>query len=39
MYEEVADICIDTNGRGTGSIAREAFKLLKDEGILWQPKL
>ena len=39
LYEEVADICIDTNGRGTGSIAREVFKQLKDEGILWQPKL
>lgn len=34
LYEEVADISIDTAGRGTGSIAREAFARLKDEGIL-----
>ena len=34
LYEEVADISIDTTGRGTGSIAREAFSRLKDEGIL-----
>ena len=34
LYEEVADIAIDTAGRGSGSIAREAFTLLKREGIL-----
>ena len=34
LYEEVADLTIDTAGRGTGSIAREAFSLLKREGIL-----
>lgn len=34
LYEEVADITIDTAGRGTGSIAREVFSLLKEQGIL-----
>lgn len=34
LYEEVADACIDTAGRGSSSIAREAFKLLKKQGIL-----
>lgn len=34
LYEEVADLTIDTAGRGTGSIAREAFARLKDAGIL-----
>ena len=34
LYEEVADIAIDTAGRGTGSIAREAFARLREEGIL-----
>ena len=34
LYEEVADMTIDTAGRGTGSIAREAFARLKDAGIL-----
>lgn len=34
LYEEVADLTIDTAGRGTGSIAREAFACLKKEGIL-----
>lgn len=38
LYEEVADIVIDTAGRGTGSIAREAFRRLKEEGVLWQPE-
>ena len=36
LYEEVADIAIDTAGRGTGSIAREAFSLLKKRGVLVQ---
>ena len=34
LYEEVADLTIDTAGRGTGSIAREAFAQLKENGIL-----
>jgi len=34
LYEEVADATIDTAGRGTSSIAREVFRLLKREGIL-----
>ncbi|MBQ9043600.1 MAG: shikimate kinase [Eggerthellaceae bacterium] len=34
LYEEVADLAIDTAGRGTGAIAREVFSLLKKEGIL-----
>ncbi|MBR0406206.1 MAG: shikimate kinase [Eggerthellaceae bacterium] len=38
LYEEVADICIETAGRGTGLISREVFRLLKKEGIIWQPR-
>ena len=34
LYDEVADAEIDTAGRGTGSIAREAFSLLLKRGIL-----
>ena len=34
LYEEVADITVNTAGRGTGSIARETFTLLKKQGIL-----
>ena len=34
LYEEVADIVIDTAGRGSGSIAREAFARLRDAGVL-----
>lgn len=34
FYEEVADIEIDTAGRGSGSVAREVMRLLKREGIL-----
>ena len=34
LYEEVADMVIDTAGRGSGSIAREAFARLIDAGIL-----
>lgn len=34
LYEEVADLTIDTAGRGSHSIAREAFILLKREGVL-----
>lgn len=36
LYEEVADIEIDTTGRGTGAIAREAFDRLVKEGVLWR---
>lgn len=36
LYEEVADITIDTAGRTTGSIAREVFALLSEKGILVQ---
>lgn len=38
LYEEVADVQIETAGRGTGLIAREVFKRLKEEGIVWQPR-
>lgn len=34
LYEEVADLVIDTAGRGSGSIARETFSLLLREGAL-----
>lgn len=34
LYEEVADLRIDTAGRTSASIARELFSLLKKEGIL-----
>lgn len=34
LYEEVADITVDTAGRGTASIAREVQALLKREGLL-----
>ncbi len=33
LYEEVADLTIDTAGRGTGAIAREAFHRLCDAGV------
>lgn len=38
LYEEVADIVIDTAGKGSGAIARQAFSMLKEKGVLWQPK-
>ncbi len=38
LYEEVADIEIDTAGRGSSAIAREVFTLLRKEGILWPQK-
>ena len=34
LYEEVADVTIDTAGRGTASIAREALSCLMDAGVL-----
>ena len=34
LYEEVADLVIDTAGRGTGAVAREALRLLKGKGVL-----
>lgn len=38
LYEEVADIIIDTVGRGSSSIAHEVFDILKEKGVLWQQK-
>lgn len=38
LYEEVADVLIETAGRGTGLIAREVFRRLKEEGVVWQPR-
>lgn len=38
LYEEVADITIDTVGRGSSSIAHEVFDILKEKGVLWQQK-
>ena len=37
LYEEVADMAIDTVGRSSASIARELYTRLKDEGILRVP--
>lgn len=34
LYEEVADAEVDTAGRGSSSVAREVFSLLKREGVL-----
>ena len=34
LYDEVADVEIDTTGRGTSSLARELFSLLVKRGIL-----
>ena len=36
LYEEVADLTIDTGGRGTGALSRELLGLLKNEGVLVQ---
>lgn len=38
LYEEVADVTIDTVGRGSSSIAHEVFDILKEKGVLWQQK-
>ena len=38
LYEEVADVSVDTAGRGSSSIAREVKHILEKEGILWQRK-
>lgn len=38
LYEEVADVTIDTVGRGSSSIAHEVFDILKGKGVLWQQK-
>ena len=38
LYEEVADVVIDTAGKGVAAIAREVGKVLEKEGILWQQK-
>lgn len=34
LYEEVADITIDTAGRGSGAVSRELFAKLKKAGVL-----
>lgn len=34
LYEEVADCTINTAGHGSSAIAREAFRLLKKQGVL-----
>ena len=34
LYREVADAIVDTAGRGSGSVSREVFGLLKRVGIL-----
>ena len=39
LYEEVADIAIDTAGRGTGSIARETLARLVDAGVLCEMRV
>ncbi|WP_255467151.1 shikimate kinase [Raoultibacter phocaeensis] len=36
LYEEVADVVIDTAGKSVGRIAGEVKDLLKKKGILWQ---
>lgn len=36
LYEEVADVVIDTAGKSVGRIAAEVRDVLKKEGILWQ---
>lgn len=38
LYEEVADVTIDTVGHGSSSIAHEVFDILKEKGVLWQQK-
>ena len=38
LYEEVADVTVNTIGRGSTSIAYEVLDILKKEGILWQRK-
>ena len=34
LYEEVADVTLDTAGRGSAAVARELFYALKDAGVL-----
>lgn len=36
LYEEVADMVVDTAGKSVGRIAGEVKDLLRKEGILWQ---
>ncbi len=38
LYEEVADVVVDTSGRGVNSLASIVRSLLKKEGILWQQR-
>lgn len=34
LYEEVSDLAIDTAGRGSGAVARDLYRLLKNNGVL-----
>lgn len=38
LYEEVADVSVDTSGRGSSALAEIVGEILKEKGILWQPK-
>lgn len=38
LYEEVADVIMDTAGKSVGALAREVRSVLEREGILWQRK-
>ena len=38
LYENVADVVVDTAGKSVASIAREVRSVLEKEGILWQRK-
>lgn len=38
LYEEAADVVVDTAGKSVSAIAREVRRILEREGVLWQPK-
>ncbi len=38
MYEEVADVMVDTVGKNIPAVAREVRQALEREGVLWQQK-
>ena len=38
LYEEAADVVVDTSGKSVGRIAGEVRRLLEKEGILCQPR-
>lgn len=38
LYENVADVVVDTAGKSVAAIAREVRSVLEKEGILWQRK-